>query len=168
MDQEWLDVLAEESEKQGISVNAILNRLLQQYAYLRFMLRFGAITLTRKGFVGILECCPDDKITENGLNAGSAIVKDLLLTMGVTPTYPFVLCLVKKLLAEFSGWFECDHHIKEDKEILHLRHELGMKWILYLSGVATVTFNSILDTQVQIEHTDSSVTITIPKKDKQT
>ena len=167
VDEEWLNVLAEEAERQGISVNSLLNRILQQYAYLRFILRFGAITLTRKGFVGILECCPDEKISENGLNAGSAIVKDLLLTMGVKPNYSFVLCLVKKLLAEFSGWFECDHHIMEDKEILHLRHELGMKWSLYLSGVATGTFNSILDKQVNIEHTDSSVTITIPKTDKQ-
>ena len=48
IDEEWLDVLKEESEKQGVSVNSILNRLLQQYAYLRYMLRYGAITLTLK------------------------------------------------------------------------------------------------------------------------
>jgi len=166
IDEEWLEVLNEEAEKQGISVNALLNRLLQQYAYIRYMLRYGAITLTSKGFSAILESCPEDKVRENGRNAGSTIVKDLMLTMGVTPSYSFVILLVKKILSEFAGWFECDHHVKRDKEILHLRHDLGINWSIYLSGVASGTFNSLLDTEVAIELSDSSVTITIPKQDK--
>jgi hypothetical protein len=89
--QEWLDVLNEEAERQGLSVNSVMNRLLKQYAYIRYMLRYGAITLTRKGFASLLECCPDDKIRENGRNAGSKITKDLLLTMGVPPTYEFTV-----------------------------------------------------------------------------
>lgn len=89
VDEEWLNVLTEEAEKQGVSVNSLLNKLLQQYAYLRYMMRYGAITLTYKGFAGILECCPEDKIHENGVNSGAAIVRDLLLTMGVTPSLRF-------------------------------------------------------------------------------
>ena len=164
--EEWLDVLNEEAERQGISVNALLNRLLQQYAYIRYMLRYGAITVTRKGFSNILKSCPDDKIRENGRNAGSTLVRDLLLTMGVAPSYSFVILLVKKILSEFAGWFECDHHIKRDQEILHFRHDLGIKWSIYLSAVASGTFDSILDKEVAIEFSDSSVTITIPKQNK--
>jgi hypothetical protein len=163
IDEKWLNVLNEEAKKQGISVNSLMNRLLQQYSYLRFMMRYGAITITRKGFAGILGCCPDDAIRENGVNAGSAIVKDLMLTMGVTPSYGFVISLVKTLLSDFAGWFECDHHIKQDKEILHLRHELGRKWSIYLSGIATGTFNSLLNKEIGIEISDSSVTITVDK-----
>jgi len=166
IDEEWLKVLNEEAEKQGISVNALLNRLLQQYAYLRYMLRYGAITLTRKGFSAILESCPEDKVRENGRNAGSTLTRDLLLTMGVTPDYNFVVLLVKKILSDFAGWFECDHHIKRDQEILHLRHDLGINWSIYLSGVASGTFDSILNKEVAIEFSDSSVTITIPKQNK--
>jgi hypothetical protein len=164
IDEEWLNVLKEESEKQGVSVNSLLNRLLQQYAYLRYMLRYGAITLTRKGFSAILDSCPEDKIRENGRNAGSKITKDLLSTMGVPPTYDFTVFLVKKLLSEFAGWFECDHHIKRDKEILHLRHNLGIKWSIYVAEAASETFNSVLDKDVTTELSDSSVTITIHKQ----
>ena len=164
VDEEWLNVLNEEAEKQGVSVNSLLNRLLQQYAYLRYMMRYGAITLTRKGFANILESCPDEKVKENGRNAGETIVKDLLLTMGVTPNYAFVIFIVKKLLSEFAGWFECDHHIKENKEVLHLRHDLGPKWSIYLSGITAGTFNSLLNKEIQIETSDSSVTVTIDKQ----
>jgi len=165
IDEQWLNVLNEEAQKQGVSVNSLLNRLLQQYAYLRYMQRYGAITLTRQGFMGLLECCPDEKITAQGKKAGANIVKDLLRTMGVPPTYGFIICIVEKLLSEFAGWFECDHHIKPDKEILHLRHDLGPKWSIYLAAITTGTFNSLLDTKVNIETTDSSVTITIDKQE---
>ena len=80
--EELLDVLNEEAEKQGVSVNSHMNKLLQQYAYLRYMLRYGAITLTRKSFSAILESCPEDKIRENGRNSGAKITRDLMLTMG--------------------------------------------------------------------------------------
>jgi len=162
--EEWLNVLAEEAEKQGVSVNSLLNRILQQYAYIRYMLRYGAITITSKGFAAILKSCPEDEIRENGRKAGSTITRDILLTMGVTPNYSFVILLIKKILSEFAGWFECDHHVKRDKEILHLRHDLGIKWSIYLSEVATGTFNSILNKEVITEFSDSSVTITIPKQ----
>ena len=164
IDQEWLTVLTQEAEKQGVSVNSLLNRLLQQYAYLRYMMRYGAITLTRQGFMSILECCPDEKIQEKGQNAGANIVKDLLQTMGVPPTYGFILCIIKKILSEFAGWFECDHHIKPDKEILHFRHDLGPKWSTYLAAITAGTFNELLDTKVNIETTNNSVTVTINKQ----
>jgi hypothetical protein len=166
IDEEWLKVLNEEAERQGISVNALMNWLLQQYAYIRYMLRYGAITLTRKGFASLLECCPEDTVREKGRKAGSEITRDMLLTMGAAPDYNFVILLVKKILAEFAGWFECDHHVKRDREILHLRHDLGIKWSNYLSGVASGTFNSILNKEVKIEFSDCSVTITIPKQNK--
>jgi len=166
IDEEWLNVLKEESEKQGVSVNSLLNRLLQQYAYLRYMLRYGAITLTRKGFSGILECCPEESIRENARNAGSTIARDLLLTMGAQSNYRFLVSLYKQLLSEFAGWFECDHHIRRDKEFFHLRHDLGIKWSIYLAEAASEMFKSILNKEVTTEMSNSSVTITISRQNK--
>ena len=119
--------------------------------------------MTRKGFVGILECCPDDMIKERGVTAGSTIDKDILLTMGAPTDLGFVADLIEKLLSEFAGWFECDHHVKRDKEILHLRHDLGKKWSLYLTGAAQGICKSVLKKDVDVEMTDSSVTMTINK-----
>jgi hypothetical protein len=166
INEEWIQVLNEEAERQGISVNALMNRLLQQYAYIRYMLRYGAITVTSKGFAAILNCCPEDKLRENGKNAGSAISRDVLMTMGVTPNYNFVVLLVKKILSEFAGWFECDHHIKRDKEILHFRHNLGIMWSIYVEAAASAMFNSVLGKEVTTEISDSSITLTIYRQNK--
>ncbi len=163
IDEEWLQVLNEEAERQGISVNALLNRLLKQYSFIRYMLRYGAITLTRKGFSAILESCPEDSIRENARNAGSAIAEDLLRTMGAPTNYSFLVVLYKQLLSEFAGWFQCDHHIRRDKEILHLRHDLGTNWSIYLAEAASEMFKSTLNKKVKTEILGDSVTITIDR-----
>ena len=166
IDEEWLRVLNEEAKKQDISVNALLNRLLQKYAYLRFMLRYGAVTITSKGFAAILESCPEDKVRENGRNAGTNIARDVLMTMGVKPNYDLVILIITKLLSEFAGWFKCDYHVKQDKDILHLRHDLGVNWSIYVSEVANAAFTTVLKKEVLIEHSDYSVTVTITKQSK--
>ena len=164
--EEWLEVLNEEAERQGISVNSLLNRILQAYSFLRYMLRYGTIMLTRKGFSGILESCPEESIRENARNAGSTIARDILLTMGARSNHNFLVSLYKKLLSEFAGWFECDHHIRRDKEIFHLRHELGTKWSIYLAEAASEMFKSVLNEEVTTEISDSSVTITVNRQNK--
>ena len=161
--EEWLEVLNEEAERQGISVNSLLNRLLQQYSVLRYMLRYGAITLTRKGFSAILESCPEDSIRKNARNAGSTIANDLHRTIGAPSNYNYMVFLIKQLLSDFAGWFECDHHIRRGKEIFHLRHDLGINWSIYLAEAASEMFKTVLDKKVTTEVSDSSATITIDK-----
>jgi hypothetical protein len=163
IDEAMLAVLNEEAERQGISVNSLLNRLLQQYSFIRFMLRYGAITLTRKGFSAIIGSCPEEKVRENARYAGSTIVEDLSRTMGAPTSYSFLVYLIEKLLSGFAGWFECDHHVKSDTEIFHLRHDLGTNWSIYLAEIASEIFKSTLNKEIKTEILGNSVTLTIPK-----
>ena len=163
IDEEWIKVLNEEAEKQGISVNSLMNRLLQQYAHIRYMLRYGAITLTRKGFSAILESCPEESIRINARNAGSTIANDIHRTIGAPSNYNYMVFLIKQLLSDFANWFECDHHIRRSKEIFHLRHDLGTNWSIYLAEAASEMFKTVLHKKVTTEISDSSATITIDK-----
>ena len=86
--------------------------------------------------------------------------------MGARSNHNFLVSLYKKLLSEFAGWFECDHHIRRDKEIFHLRHELGTKWSIYLAEAASEMFKSVLNEEVTTEISDSSVTITVNRQNK--
>lgn len=84
--------------------------------------------------------------------------------MGAQPNHSFLVSLYKQLLSEFAGWFQCDHHIRRDKEIFHLRHDLGTKWSIYLAEAASEMFKSVLNEEVTTEISDSSVTITVNRQ----
>jgi len=84
--------------------------------------------------------------------------------MGVTPNYAFVICLVKKLLSEFAGSFECDHHIMRIKRFFLYVMTWDGNGASNLSGITSGTFNALLNKEIEIESSDSSVTITIDKQ----
>ena len=57
--------MRKEADREGISVNALTNKILKNYCrYWRFAERFGAVIIDRPTISAILGCCPDDREKE--------------------------------------------------------------------------------------------------------
>jgi len=73
VNEKWLEILREEAERQGISVNAIINKILKTYCqHYRWVERLGAIYMTRPTISKIVSYCPEDKLEEIAKTSGSA------------------------------------------------------------------------------------------------
>jgi hypothetical protein len=93
--------------------------------------------------------------------SGSTGAKDALRTMGVIPTYDNLMQFIKNNIAEGSKLFDYNHHHRDKKDIIHLRHELGLKWSMFIATQTATMFESILNKQVKIEVFENSATIEI-------
>lgn len=77
INERCLNVLNEESKKEGISTNALLNNVLQDYSiFHRHFKRYGGIILTQKTFSAIMEACPKEDLREIAKKGGSMNAKD--------------------------------------------------------------------------------------------
>jgi len=77
IDEEGVKILNEEADKQGISVNALMNKILWQYSVqIRHLERFRAVSITRTLFSKMLDCCTEDELEEIAKGAGSIGIKD--------------------------------------------------------------------------------------------
>lgn len=162
INEEYLAVLQEEAEKQTISVNALMNKILQQYTVFgRFSERFGMITVGNDVFADILECCPEEDIIRIGKTVGTFNAKDFFRTMRIPLDFKSVIYLVTKVLCGPAGWAKCDHYFASGKEILHFRHNLGANWTKFIATAASSVFESILGKKVKVELLKGSVTLTI-------
>lgn len=162
INEEYLTVLQEEAERQTISVNALMNRILQQYTVFgRFSERFGMITVGNDFFADILECCPEEDLVRIGKTVGTSNAKDFFRTMRIPLEFNSVIYLITKVLCGPAGWAKCDHYITSGKEILHFRHNLGTNWSKFIAAAASAVFESTLDKKVTVELLRSSVTLTI-------
>ena len=71
IDEEWLETLRAESERQGISVNALTNRLLKNYClHWRWVERFSGVLISRPTIASIIDCCSDDRIEQIAKTSG--------------------------------------------------------------------------------------------------
>ncbi len=165
VDEEWLKVLNEEAEKEGISTNALLNKIMRDYAQVyRFSKSFGIVYLSYPTLSAFVDCCTKDRVIEIAEFSALTLVKDGMRTIGLPMNYDSVAYFIKNIFGGLVNWFRCDHHIRSNEEIFHLRHSLGNKWSMFIAEVTSTMFKSIVGKDVKTEILGNSVTITIERK----
>jgi hypothetical protein len=161
IDEEWLDTLRAEAERQGISVNALANRILQNYdEHFRWTERLNAVFITRPTLAEIISCCPEEKIIEIAKTSGSIGAKDLIGTMGIAPTFNSIINFIERM-GKHGNWFDYSQYIVEKKMVLHLRHELGRKWSVFIANQVATLFKELLNKTTKIEVHDNFATIEV-------
>ncbi len=160
VNKQVLDVLSEEAERERISLNSLVNRILKDYCdYQRYFKRYGCIALTQKGFSRIVEGCRREILEDMYKRAGSITAIDLFRTMGFEFNYECVTIFMSTILAERANWFRYEHHISKDKETFHLRHDLGENWSVYIAGVLSTLIEECCNKKVKKYFVDGAVTL---------
>jgi hypothetical protein len=165
--QQYLDILSEEAEREGISLNSLVNRVLKNYGeYQRFFNRYGIAGLTHENFALILDACPKDALVEIAKKAGLEIVLDEFQTMGLKYTYECATYFMSTILAENEHWFKYERYILKDKEAFHLRHDLGEKWSMYVAELLSALIERCCDKRVKKEFSEGAVTLEISNSER--
>ncbi len=163
IDERWLNILNEEAKSEGISPNAIVNRALRDYClFYRHIKQFSTITMTQKSFSAIINACSKEDLMVGAKKAGSVNAQDILNTLGLSFDHESVTYLIKEFYGHYGNWFNYNHHIKNNKEIFHLRHNLGENWSVYVSEVISTLFEYGLNKKVKTEFLEDSATINVP------
>ena len=164
LNPEYDAILNEEAENQGLSVSALLNQIIRQYALVsRFTQRVPAITLTYNTFAPLLERIPDKDIVEVAEKTGAIIPEEALLQRGVRLNLETVNWLIDVVYGRYGNWFDSSQSIINGEERVHLAHQLNHKWSQYLGGYMNSMFKSTLDLQPKVETRENSVTLYIKK-----
>ena len=73
-------VLDEESERMGVSVNALVNMILKRYSeFTRFLSKIDLVVVNRELLKSLFDSYPDDDIYGLGVSAGEVIPRDTIL-----------------------------------------------------------------------------------------
>jgi hypothetical protein len=132
---EWDNILKHEAERQGISVNVLMNLILRRYALFdRWTHSYNAISLTQRAFREVIEGIPAENLALAGEKSGPSDVQNILDIIGLPSNYDSFAYLVSEHFggSDFAMWFTCYRHIHENSDIFHLQHNLGRGWSLYL------------------------------------
>jgi hypothetical protein len=137
IDAELDDVLEREAERQGISVNHLVNSIFQRYALCDRLARSSNfISMTKHAFREILKGISLEHLAEAGENTGSKDIQDVLDMLGLPSDYDSFTYLIAN---HFGGpncamWFNCYRSFKQNRVLLHLQHDLGREWSVYLQN----------------------------------
>jgi hypothetical protein len=157
-----LDILFEEAEREGISLNSLVNKVFKDYCdYQRFFKRYSCIGLTQKSFSRIVEACPKGVLEEIAKKAGSVTALDIFRTMGLAFDFDGARYFISKVLADYAGWFKLEHYVMKDKEVFHMRHDLGENWSTYIAQVTSTLLEYCCNRKVKKDCLDGTVTLEV-------
>jgi len=161
INEQWLNTLNEEAERAGISSNALINKILQDYCrYQRYFKRLDGIALTQKGFSRIVEACSKEALVDAAKKAEESAL-DVFRTIQLRNNREDLIFFVTTILAEYANWFKCEHYVINNKEYFHLRHNLGEKWSIYIAEAASALIESCYNTKARKEFLEGAVTLEI-------
>ncbi len=140
------DILQEEAEREGISVNVLVNQIFRKYALFdRWARGYNAISLTQRAFREVIDSVPVEKLALAGEKSGASDVQNILDLMGLPPNYDSFAYLVSEHFgsSDWAMWFNCYRHSHEINDVFHLQHNLGLGWSTYLQKYLLSSLKSL-------------------------
>lgn len=135
IEAKWDEVLRKEAERQGISVNHLVNSIFQRYAcFDRLARSSNFITLTKYAFREIIKDVPLEHLAKAGENTGAGDIQDVIDMLGLSSNYDSFTYLLRKHYGgpDCAMWFNCYRSSHGNRDLLHLQHNLGREWSVYL------------------------------------
>ena len=155
------NILDEESERMGISVNALVNIILKHYSeFSRFLSKIDLVVVNREILIKLLEFTEDQNLFKLGLDLGETIPKDIILFWKKELDRKNVFEYLEKIICRYGFLGTYDEINQKGDKIIVIRHRFGKKGSLFFHGYIKSIFNMIgLDNNIEI--TDSSVKVKI-------
>ena len=162
VDTELSKVLDEESERMGVSVNALVNMILKRYSeFTRFLSKIDLVVINRELLKSLFDSYPDEDIFGLGVSAGQIIPRDTILFWKKSVTPESVLEYIDKIICRYGFLGTYDETTQNEKRIIVIRHRLGQKGSQFLHGYLKSTLKNTLNLDSSFELTESSVKLQV-------
>lgn len=161
---EWDLILHEESERQNVSVNVLIDKILHRYVLFdRFTDRIDLLNLSNRTFKELIQFVPEDRLVIMGEKFGSLDAVDFFNSLGYPLEYDTFVYLITEHFGnpKYTRWFQCFHHKHQNQDLFHLQHNLGRKWSIFVDNYLRAILKTIIKTKVDSKIYDFAVTLKI-------
>jgi predicted DNA-binding ribbon-helix-helix protein len=164
LEEEVDAVLREEAEKNDISVNNLVNRIMKEYVVSsRYFNKGESIILSSQTLIELLTNMDINDIMAAAKESGIRRTKDQLLMRGMKLDRKSAIWYITEVIGKYNAWFTCDLHEEKTETMLYLRHNYNEKWSIFLQNYLNTMFKELLDITLDIEYTPNSVILRVPK-----
>lgn len=164
IEAEFDEVLREEAEELGTSVNGLMNQILDKYVKAdRYFDTGQLIIISPETMNNILANLTLEEAYQTGVKSGETTPKNRLLMRGKPVNRQNITWFMEEILGKINGWFMCSRHEQEDHTLFLLRNSYGEKWSKFLAGYISSMIKSSLGMEIDIETTDRSLTFKLYK-----
>lgn len=142
LDKQVLEKLRAESEKEGLSLNTLMNRITKEHVEWHCnSAATGVISIWKSIPIKLLEKYSNDQISKIAKEITKSSMKETLLTM--TKEYNF-----ESFIKVIESWiriarYPYSHDVEGDVHTFVINHEMGAKWSRFVAEVYRSTLDDL-------------------------
>ncbi len=160
IDKSFAEILNNEADRMGISVNAMMNSILKQYTeFTRFQSKLDMIIINREMFKNILDSLNEQQSYDLGIEQGKDYPKDAILFWKKHVSLETIIEYIEKILCIYGQIGTYDEIIESTNRIIVIRHRLGINGSKFLMGFLVSLFKNAIDLSCDLQITDYSIKI---------
>jgi hypothetical protein len=157
-DLDLAEVLDDEAERMGISVNALVGTILKRFAeFTRYLSKIDMIVINREFITSLLESHDERSVHTIGLKLGETVPRDTILFWKKELTETSVLEYIEKIICRYGHLGTYDEVSQSGDRTIVIRHRVGRKGSIFFEGYLSSALKNIIGRDAVFEVTDSSV-----------
>jgi hypothetical protein len=166
--QDWIDILTEDAESQGISVNVLMNLIIRKYAnFDKLCQDRNVICMSKKTFRELITGISLEHMMRAGEKTGLEDMQKMLDKLGLPSNFDSFTYLVKRYFGSpgCADWFRYFGNSRENQIHLNLQHNLGREWSVFLEKYLLSFLDTLnIDFQTRIYDYALNIKLTRPPR----
>ncbi|MDQ3840463.1 MAG: hypothetical protein M3297_14480 [Thermoproteota archaeon] len=155
---ELSQILDEEAERMGISVNALVGIILRRYCdFTRYLSKIDMIVINREFLTYLLDTFDDRSVYTIGAKLGQIIPSDTIMFWKKELNEHSFLEYIEKVVCRYGHLGTFDEIVQSDSRVVVIRHRLGKKGSIFFQAFFHSALKTILNLDSRFEITDSSL-----------
>jgi hypothetical protein len=155
-----LRVLREDAEKQGVSLNTLVNQMFVSYAeYDRFLQKFHMVKLSIPTLKRIINAATEEAIVDAGSAAGAGVPEGFILAKTGELSVQSALDYLKSMGA-YANLFDYSEVTHDGNNSVTLAHDLGPKGSMFLTHYVEALFKA-MNKELKIHQLPEAITFEV-------
>ncbi|MGC2574493.1 MAG: hypothetical protein WA364_23515 [Candidatus Nitrosopolaris sp.] len=153
LDKDLITILRSESERQHISLNTMVNLIIQRFVeWDMYESKLGMVSFLRPVVVELLKQMTGQEVIALARGIGKRATNDAALFMKNKMDLDSFLSWLEVGMRNSS--VEIKHNIDENTQTYILKHELGLNYSLFYKTILESIFNEILGKHIDCSYSD--------------
>ena len=162
-----LNMLEEEAERMGISVNALVGIILKRYTdFTRYLSKIDMVVVNRDILISLLEWMEEDDVYKLGIKLGESVLPDTVIFWKKEISERAVMEYIEKIVCRYGHLGTYDEKQTQNGLTIVIRHRLGKNGSKFLEGYLQAGLKHTLGIDAIFEVTDSSLKCEMQKPRK--
>ena len=159
LDKAWDTALNELSEKYGLSISSLLERIVRDYLlFYQWVEELDSVIFSQGTLIQIINAVDEDELRKIGRIVAKSTFTESYLVRGDSLDMETVRFQITEQMGKYAHWFTVEEH-KTNQHYFYIMHGLGEKWSAFIEAYVRGMIEDVAGIKMSTERIGNNILV---------